>query len=199
MDQQKEKYLVEQLSHGDEASFNEIYRRYCQNVYGFAYRMTVNSAIAEEMTQETFLVLIRRPDVFRPERGSLLTFLYAVVRNLVLNHLRRKHRSDVNFEDIENFEPAANGSNGNPLAQLLNQELASRIDRCIASLPPSQREAIILREYEGLSYEEISRVTESELSAVKTRIHRARRSLSAKLSPHLALPKDSVAQEGEIL
>jgi len=185
-----ESNLIKKIAQGDEIAFEEIYRLYRDRVYGFIYRMTVNQTSAEDIAHETFLVLIKKPERFCAERGSILTFLCAVARNLVMNHLRLKHNSDVEFNEFENFDALANETKSNPLTELLNQELAARIDACIAALPPLQREVIILREFQELSYEEIATITETELSAVKARLYRARQTLAKGLAAYAASPKN---------
>ena len=195
MNQTSEANLIEKIAQGDELAFSEIYHRYRNRVYGFSYRMTANQALAEDITHEVFLVLIENPKRYFAERGSLSTFLCAVARNRVMNHLRRKHNADFGFDDFENFEAAETETKCNPLSDLLNQELAERIQICISALPPLQREVIILREYEELSYEEIARVTEAELSAVKSRLHRARQTLAGQLAAYVASPKKSRCYE----
>jgi RNA polymerase sigma-70 factor (ECF subfamily) len=182
--------LIEKIAQGDEQAFEVLYRRYRNRVYGFIYRMTVNQTLAEDITHETFMVLIEHPERFQTERGSILTFLCSIARNRVMNHLRRKHNSDVGFDEFENFDVTEDETKSNPLADLLHQELAAQIDACIAALPPLQREVIVLREFQELSYEEIASVTEAELSAVKARLHRARRTLAEALAAYVAAPKD---------
>lgn len=114
--------------------------------------MIVNQSAAEDIAHETFLILIERPERFDRRRGSLLTFLCGIARNLVMNHLRRKVNADVGFGDFENFDAAEDVVKNNPLKDLLNRELVAHINDCIAALPPLQREAIILREFGELSY-----------------------------------------------
>jgi len=177
--------LIEKIARGDETAFNEIYRRYRDRVYNFTYRMTVNRAAAEDITHETFLVLIESAERYQNERGSVLTFLCAVARNRVMNHLRRKHNADVAFDEFDNFDAVENETKSNPLKDLLNQELAARIQICVAALPPLQREVIILREFEELSYEEIANVTGAETSAVKARLYRARQTLARGLAAYV--------------
>jgi RNA polymerase sigma-70 factor (ECF subfamily) len=185
-----ESNLIEKIVRGDEAAFEQLYRRYQNSVYGFIYRMTINQTSAEDLTHETFMVLIEHPERFQFERGSIFTYLCAIARNLVMNHLRKKHNRDVGFDDFENFDVTEDETKSNPLADLLNQELVTQIDACIAALPPLQREVIILREFQELSYEEIANVTEAELGAVKARLHRARQTLARELSAYVAPPKD---------
>ncbi len=191
MNKSSEDNLIKKIARGDELAFNEIYFRHRNRVYGFIYRMTINKTVAEDITHETFMVLIEHPERYQAERGgSLLTFLCAVARKQVMNHLRRKHNGDVGLDEVENFDSAEDETTINPLSKLLNRELAAQIDACVASLPPLQREVIVLREYEELSYEEIARVTESELGAVKARLHRARQTLAKQLAGYVTSPKD---------
>jgi RNA polymerase sigma-70 factor (ECF subfamily) len=161
---------------------------YHLRVYGFVYRMTFDQRVAEDITHEVFVFLIEGPERFCSERGSLLTYLCAVARNHVMNYLRLKHHSDVSYDETGN-DVAEFQARNNPLADLLNKELANQIENCIAALPPLQREVIILREFEDLSYEEISRVTEAELNAVKGRLHRARQTLANRLAAYIKQPK----------
>jgi RNA polymerase sigma-70 factor (ECF subfamily) len=116
--------LIGKIANGDELAFNEIYFRHRNRVYGFIYRMTINQPLAEDITHETFMVLIEHPERYRAERGgSLLTFLCAVARKQLMNHLRRKHNSDVGFDEVENFDSLEDETKRNPLSNLLNQEL----------------------------------------------------------------------------
>ncbi|MCA1622214.1 MAG: sigma-70 family RNA polymerase sigma factor [Acidobacteria bacterium] len=196
MNTNSEANLIEKLAHGDEPAFSEIYGRYHNRVYGFVYRMTGNQMIAEDLTHETFIILIEHPKRYLAERCSLLTFLCAVARNLVMNQLRRKHNRDVRFDDFENFNALESETKqNNPLADLLDKELAAQIDACIAALPPFQREVIILREFQELSYKEIAKVTEAELSSVKARLHRARQTLAKALAAYVTLPKKDKCYE----
>ena len=182
--------LINKIAAGDELAFNEVYSSHRNRIYGFVYRMTFNQTIAEDITHEVFVFLIENPKRFYPERGSVLTFLCAVARNLVMNHLRLRYKSDVAIDEYEDFDVAESETKNNPLSELLKIELAAQIDACVAALPPLQREVIILREYQGLSYEEIANVTGAEKSAVKTRLHRARQTLAGQLSAYVSSPKD---------
>jgi len=178
--------LIEKIALGDELAFDKIYRRYRDRVFNFTYRMTVNRAAAEDITHETFMVLIKSAERYSDERGSVLTFLCAVARNRVMNHLRRKHNADISFDEFDNFDVSENEVKNNPLKDLLNQELAARIQICVSELPPLQREVIILREFEELSYEEIASVTGTETTAIKARLYRARQTLAKQLAAYVS-------------
>jgi RNA polymerase sigma-70 factor, ECF subfamily len=184
-----EKNLIEKVVLGDEDAFSEIYRLNRDRVYGFVYRMTLDRAIAEDLTHEVFVCLMEHPERFDAKRASLSTFLCAIARNLVMNQLRRKFNGDVGFDEFENSEIWEDKKTKNPLTDLLNRELSEQIEIYIAMLPPLQREAIILREFQGLSYKEISQITEAELSTVKTRLRRARQILAEQLSRYVKSPE----------
>jgi RNA polymerase sigma-70 factor (ECF subfamily) len=176
---------LECIAGGDEDTFTRVYNRYRNRVYGFAYRMLGVQSIAEEITQEAFLVLIRHPERYDPTRGSLLTFLCAVTRNFILSHFKHRGYSfEESYEEL-NFIPANNETEADPLSSLLEQELAEKISECMERLPGLQREAIVLREFQGLSYEEISIVTGVTVNVVKVRIHRARQILAVYLAPYM--------------
>src|SRR5688572_33285512 len=100
------------------------------------------ASLAEDVTQETFITFIEHPKRYQPARGSLLTFLCAVARNLVMNHLRRySNRFEISDAD-ESAAETLGGTDADPLTVLLDRELAAVVDLCIASLPPLLRKAI---------------------------------------------------------
>lgn len=168
-----EKQLIEKAANGDSKAFGEIYFALRGSVYGFAYRMLRETAMAEDITQEAFIFLIENPNRFDAERGELLPFLCGIVRNKIIQHFRKHGTKLEVFEDdfskYDDFE-----SSDNPLNQLLDIELNEKI-----------REVLILREMEELSYQEIARITDTDLNQVKVRLHRARKALANELKPYL--------------
>jgi RNA polymerase sigma-70 factor (ECF subfamily) len=178
--------LARRASGGDAAAFRDLYHRYRTRVHAFAYRMVRVQAIAEEITQEAFLVLIEHPERYQVDRGSMLTFLCAIARNKIMYHLRRNgHEFEI---DDGRFTAAMKNHTEvkrDPLTDLLDRELAAEVNAAIATLPPLQREVIVLREFQELSYEEIATVTGVEINVIKVRLHRARQSLARRLTPHL--------------
>jgi len=142
-------------------------------IYRFAWRMTNSVAVAEDITQEVFLSLLRQPGRFDPMRGPLRPFLLAVARNLARKRWRDEHR----WEELKD---------GQFLAQPLDvgrREIAELVGEAVRALAPLQREVLILAEYEELSLEEIARAVESEIGTVKSRLHRARENLRRLLAP----------------
>ena len=174
--------LLQKAGEGDQAAFLEIYNRYRQPIFRFAYRLLGSVEIAEDVTHDCFLGLIRKPENFRSERASLKTYLYAAARNLALKHFRNVGReADMDEVSEEPKEPARRG----PLRRLLDEELAAQVREAIFNLPPLQREALILFEYEGLSMNEIAEIAGTDVGAVKARLYRAREGLKRTLRPYV--------------
>ena len=163
---------------GDQAAFLELYERYREPIFRFAYRLLGSVEIAEDVTHDCFLSLIRKPENFRPERASLKTYLYAAARNLALKHFR-DHGRETGLEEVAE-EPKDSSKRG-PLRRLLDEELATQVREAVFSLPPLQREALILFEYEGLSLSEVAEVAGTDVGAIKARLYRAREGLRRML------------------
>ena len=178
--------LLTRAGNGDQAAFLELYERHRQPVFRFAYRLLGSVELAEDITHDCFLSLIRKSENFRPERGSLRTYLFAAARNLALKHFRGAGR-EASLDDIEDETDHATAQ---PLAQLMSEELSTQVRDAVLALPPLQREALVLFEYEGLSLNEIAQVTDSEVGAVKGRLFRARERLKSALRPYLESNKE---------
>jgi RNA polymerase sigma-70 factor (ECF subfamily) len=174
--------LLKRAGEGDQAAFLELYDRHRQPIFRFAYRLLGEVDIAEDVTHDCFLSLIRKPENFRPERASLRTYLFAAARNLALKHFRNSGRETALDEITE--EPQLSPRH-EPLRKLLDEELAAEVRRAVFSLAPLQREALVLFEYEGLSLNEIAEITGADVGAVKGRLYRARERLKSVLRPYL--------------
>ena len=174
--------LLQKAVNGDPAAFLELYDRYRQPIFRFAYRLLGSVEIAEDVTHDCFLSLIRKPENFRPERASLKTYLYAAARNLALKHFRDQGR-EAGMDEVTE-EPKDSPRRG-PLRQLLDEELATKVRDAVFSLPPLQREALILFEYEGLSLNEVAEIAGTDVGAIKARLYRAREGLKRVLGPYL--------------
>jgi RNA polymerase sigma-70 factor (ECF subfamily) len=166
--------LLQKAGNGDQAAFRELYDRYREPIFRFAYRLLGSVESAEDVTHDCFLSLIRKHENYRPERASLKTYLYAAARNLALKHFRAQGR-----------EEPKDSPRRAPLRRLLDEELATQVREAVFSLPPLQREALILFEYEGLSLSEVAEVAGTDVGAVKARLYRAREGLRRILRPYL--------------
>lgn len=142
-------------------------------VFRFAYRLTRRVDIAEDITQECFLSIIRAPDRFDPSRGSVRTFLFAIARNLALKQYRAAGAAPLDLEDV----PVAE----DPLPAL---DVATAVERAVSLLPVLQREALILFQYEGATLEEVAQIVGADTGTVKSRLHRARERLRRELAPY---------------
>lgn len=174
--------LLQKAVDGEQAAFLELYERYRQPIFRFAYRLLGSVELAEDVTHDCFLSLIRKPENFQPERASLKTYLYAAARNLALKHFRNQGR-EAGMDELTQ-EPQDSPRRG-PLRTLLDEELADHVREAVFSLPPLQREALILFEYEGLSLNEVADIAGTDAGAVKSRLYRAREGLRRSLKPYL--------------
>ena len=178
--------LLTRAGNGEQAAFLELYERHRQPVFRFAYRLLGSVELAEDITHDCFVSLIRKPENFRSERGSLRTYLFAAARNLALKHFRGSGREAT----LDNLEDETDYVTAQPLGRLLSEELSTQVREAVLALPPLQREALVLFEYEGLSLNEIAEVTQSEVGAVKGRLFRARERLKTALRPYLESNKE---------
>jgi RNA polymerase sigma-70 factor (ECF subfamily) len=158
-----------------DSEFREAYGRHKDVLYRFAWRMTGSPVAAEDLVQDCFLMLWRNQATYDGERGTLRSFLIGVTRNLALKRLRRERT----FDELEE-ETAICG----PIDPA-GRERGEMVAQAVAALPPLQREALILAEYEEMPLEEIAQASGTELAAVKSRLHRARAKLRRMLAPLL--------------
>jgi RNA polymerase sigma-70 factor (ECF subfamily) len=156
-----------------DSEFKAAFEEHKDAVYRFAWRMVNSAAAAEDVAQDVFLSLLRLPDRFDPARGRLRSFLLGMTRNLVLKRWRDEHR----WEPLDDDQFV-----GLPF-DIQRRETAEIVGEAVRSLPPLQREVLILAEYEQLTLEEIARAVESEVGTVKSRLHRARENLRRMLEP----------------
>jgi RNA polymerase sigma-70 factor (ECF subfamily) len=138
-------------------------------------------ADAEDITQESFLVLIRKPAAFDPSRAQLRTWLIAVVKRQHLGRLRGSQR-ELDMEEFDEIAQIADGAT-NFVDELIRMERAEAVRQAMASLPRAQQEALYLFEFEGLSLSQIAEILNIEANAVKARLFRARAQLKHLLTP----------------
>jgi RNA polymerase sigma-70 factor, ECF subfamily len=166
--------LLAAARRGEEGAFLALYQRYRTPVFRFAWRFTGSVHTAEDVTQECFLALFAGA-AFDPKQGSLRTYLFGIARHLSMRRAR--------IEERESEEPADAAAPCDTLGDLIGQERSAAVEHAVAALPPLQKEALILFEYEEFSLEEIAQVVGVEVGAVKARLHRARETLRRRLAP----------------
>ena len=179
--------LMERIGAGDHQAFRELVERHQNAVIGTVAKMLGNASESEDIAQQVFLRIWRNAKRYRPD-AKFTTYLFTITRNLVFNESRRKSRKkEVSSDEREeNSNCLVEASpDRQPDAELLQAELQHAVDAAIASLPETQRMAVVLRRYEQLSYEEIAETLELSVSAVKSLLFRARTTLRESLSDYL--------------
>lgn len=169
--------LLTEARRGDERSFFSLYQRHGKPLFRFAWRLTGSTTAAEDVVQECWVTILQHRH-YREDQGSVRGYLFGVARNLAFERLRISNR--------ESDEPVGGETESGPFENLLAAERSEAVARAVAALPPLQREALILFEYEDLSLEEIAQATGVDIGAVKARLHRARETLRRRLTPLMA-------------
>jgi RNA polymerase sigma-70 factor, ECF subfamily len=193
--------LLGRMIAGDEDAFTLLYRRKHPSIYRFALHMSGNAAIAEDVTQEVFMTLIRDPKRFDPARGTLGGFLFGVARNFLYKRWEQDRRLvalDGDANDIGGHSPNGNGAgsgasrngahaNGNGFLgaagsnEFATRETIGRVRQAVATLPENYREIVVLCDLEEMSYEEAASALGCPVGTVRSRLHRARAILLEKL------------------
>ena len=191
-DKTTDELLLARAGAGDQAAFLQLYERHRDAIFRFSYRLSGTVEMAEDITHDCFLSLIKKPENFIPSRASLRTYLFSAARNLWLKQLRHLGRESAMDELAEDQFIA---DYKEPLHSLLDDELALKVKDAVSSLPPLQREALVLFEYEGLTLVEIATTVGADIGAVKGRLHRARERLRNSLQPYLNTSREIVTLE----
>lgn len=173
--------LLRLMLAGDEEALALLYRRRQAVVYRFALQMSGSKTIAEDVTQEVFLFLMRDGHVFDPARGALSAFLLGVARNHVLRRLRVDQLLAPLGDDPDDEVHAT--SDICPLEDLTRAETIESVRRAVLSLPPKYREVVVLCELQDVSYVETAEILGCAIGTVRSRLHRARALLLEKLRP----------------
>jgi RNA polymerase sigma-70 factor (ECF subfamily) len=189
--QERDDVLLKRSARGDEEAFTKLYRRNQAQIYRFALRMTGRAWAAEEIVQDVFMTLVREPKKFDPARGPLGAFLYGIARNRVMKHLERQPRElPLEYRGADNVTSEIEVPDERTPAHWA--ELRERRDcvrSAVLSLPPEFRETVVLCELEEMSYEEAATVLECPVGTVRSRLHRGRALLLAKLEMLRSTPR----------
>lgn len=154
------------------ADFQLIFEANKDAVYGFAWRMTGSPETAEGIAQDCFLQLLKSPGRYDGTRGAIRPWLFGVARNLILKRWRAEGRWTSLDDEALAVDPPASDC-----------RVDEKVAQAVQSLPPLQREVLILIEYEGLTLEEVGNAVAAEVGTVKARLHRARNNLRRMLEP----------------
>ena len=179
--------LMQRLHHRDQRAFEAIFDRYGDLVYSTALRVLRDTQLAEDVSQEIFVRLWRKPQSYVAERGRFLTWLISVTRNRAVDEVRsrgrRQRHETASPEEQERELPASDSIDPALNAQLAEQ--ARIVRAALAELPPEQREIIELAYFGGLTQQEISDRLDQPLGTVKTRIRLGMQKLRAALAPQI--------------
>ena len=176
--------LLRRMQGGDEGAFLELYRHRQGAVYRFALHMSGSRQVAEDVTQDVFLALMREPGKFEPQRGSLAAYLYGIARNCVLQHLEQRslHVPLASGEGAdERVTPEPLTPAPDPLGDLTRQEVIERVRQAVLALPALYREVVVLCDLQELDYSQAAASLGCAVGTVRSRLHRARSLLLKKL------------------
>lgn len=176
--------LLQSMLAGDEEALAALYRRRQGSVYRFALQMSGSPALAEDVTQEVFMALMRDGTSYDSARGPLNWFLLGIARNLVRQRLGRE-RFYASMIDDQEDQAIAGGSQtvSDPLDELSRTETIEVVRKAVFSLPLRYREVVVLCELQELSYAETAEVLGCAIGTVRSRLHRARALLIEKMRP----------------
>ena len=181
--------LVERVQAGEKAAFDLLVRKYQHRVLKLVSRFVSDAAEAEDVAQEAFLKAYRALASFRGD-SAFYTWLYRIAintaKNALVSNRRRPVDFDLDLQDPEQYDRHARLKEGDtPEGVLLTEEIRNVVERAMEQLPEDLRTAIVLRELEGLSYEEIAEAMDCPVGTVRSRIFRAREAIDKKLKPLL--------------
>jgi RNA polymerase sigma-70 factor (ECF subfamily) len=176
--------LLQSMMAGDEEALTALYQRRARDIFRFALQMSGSQALADDVTQEVFMVLIREGHTFDAARGSVSAFLMGVARNHVLRRLRRE-RFYVSVEEDSQNEAATKTARTteNPLDDLARTETIESVRRSVLALPERYREVVVLCDLQEMSYVEAAEILGCAVGTVRSRLHRARALLIERLRP----------------
>jgi RNA polymerase sigma-70 factor (ECF subfamily) len=183
--------LLQRLAEGDEEAFTILYRRWQGPIFRFGLRMSGSPAVAEDVTQEVFMALIAGSGNYDAARGSLPSYLFGIARNQVLRRLE-KERPYVPMPEGED-DGAAPGS---VLEDVARGERVRRVREAVLALPPHYREVVVLFDLQLLTYQETADALGCAVGTVRSRLHRARALLLARLAERESQPPRAEARAG---
>jgi RNA polymerase sigma-70 factor, ECF subfamily len=182
--------IVQRVQAGDKKAYNLLVSKYQRRVARLLTRMVKNQEDIDDVVQDTFIKAYRAIGNFRGE-SAFYTWIYRIAINTAKNHLVTQNRRpmtlhDSNDDDSETFEDNSALSNiDTPESLMQTKQIGEAVNEAMAALPDDLREAIIMREIDGLSYEEIASAMDCPIGTVRSRIFRAREAISQKIKPLL--------------
>ena len=183
--------LMLRVQRGDQAAFQDLFRKFSPRVLQYIRRLVGSDARAEEVTQEVFVQVFRFRERYQPQ-SRLATWIFTIATNLSLNELRRPERqlrvdlwAERGDEEHREGPPLPDPNAIDPEAGAASRELARHLERAVAALPPKQRAALLLSRVDGLAYKDVGLALGCSEGAVKALLFRATQSLKVSLRDHL--------------
>ena len=174
----EEQVWLDQARRGDKAAFGKIIEAYQRPVYNLAYRMLSNSGEAEEAAQEAFIRAYTRLDSYNPNH-KFSTWLLSITSNYCIDLIRKRRAVLLSIDEPLPPHPSLMSERASgPEPQIMQSEQEEMVQRLLAELAPEYREAVVLRYWHELSYDEIAEMMDTTVSAIKSRLFRARRQLA---------------------
>jgi RNA polymerase sigma-70 factor (ECF subfamily) len=185
--QSSDKKLVKRVQKGDKGAFDLLVLKYQHKIVNLVMRYVRDPELALDITQEAFIKAYRALPRFRGD-SAFYTWMYRIAVNTAKNHLAAQRRRpmdvELDLQDPEQYDLHSKlKETDTPEGLTLGKELQETVERAIAALPEDLRTAIILRELEGMSYEEIAQTMECPVGTVRSRIFRARDAIAKKVGP----------------
>ena len=181
--------LVKRVQEGDKKAFDLLVLKYQHRIAGLVSRFVSDSDEVQDVTQEAFIKAYRAMGNFRGD-SQFYTWMYRIAINTAKNHLvsrsRRPQNNAVDIDDAEYYESATKLKDiATPERNIMTEQLKDSVNASIKALPEDLRSALTLREYDGLSYEEIADVMNCPVGTVRSRIFRAREAVEKHIAPYL--------------
>lgn len=175
--------LLQRMQAGDEEAFLALYRRRQGGIYRFALRMSGSEAMAEDVTQDVFLTLVRGDGRYDAARGSFSSYLFGIARNQIFKRFEQDRLLAPLAEPDEDTSPAINGLivEGDPLGDLARQETIEAVRQAVLGLPVHYREVVVLCDLHEMSYADTAEALGCAVGTVRSRLHRARGLLAERL------------------
>ncbi len=174
--------LIKQFLEGSEPAFNEIVRKYQKRIYWHARQMLGNHLDADEVTQEVLIVMYKKLRSFNFQ-SNLFTWIYRIVTTRSLNQIRK--RKIKNFFSIDDDNPEVDlKSNDDIISDLVNKEKLDKVNKVLEKLPVKQRQIFVMRNFEQLSYEEISQITGKSVGGLKANYFHAIKKVLERINEH---------------
>jgi RNA polymerase sigma factor (sigma-70 family) len=161
--------LMIRVKHGDLDKLAVLYERYSRALFGFFFKITLDSQASEDLVQTVFFKIIKYRDRYRAEEGSFVTWMFRIAHNANIDHC---HSLDRRRNEVRMGEADVRGD-GDPDEDFLKKESSRRIKEALGRLTGEQREVLILSRYQGLKYEEIAEILKCRVGTVKARVFRA--------------------------